>query len=186
MCATTNYDRSLEMAFSALKLRARTGFYYDGVEYPQLLPAGLGAYQDEPAILHLHGAVGWYRNQTGEIVEYPATAPYSPTNGLPAVLYPSNNKVVEDSIVRAIWVEFDSALDAATHILVLGHSLADKHLVDRLRSISVPLGVTALTEADESKIKLTVPHASILRLRFSTNPRFKHDVRAWMTERAEA
>jgi hypothetical protein len=182
ICATTNYDRSLEMALGTLKLHARTGFYYDGIKYPRLSPGGLGTYKEQPAVLHLHGAVGWYRTEDGEIIEHPAMEPYSQANGMPAVLYPSNNKVVEDSIVRAIWTEFDRAIEAATHILMLGHGLGDKHLVDRLRGVSVPLGATALTKADESKIKSTLPRASVLRLKFCTNPEFRQDMRAWMTD----
>jgi hypothetical protein len=181
ICATTNYDRSLELALREMKYRARTGFYHDGIGVPNFSPTGLGTYADQPAVLHLHGAVGWYRAE-GSIVEVPATNSTHPEIGRPAVLYPSKNKVVEDSIVAGIWTELDRAVDDATHIFVLGHGLGDDHLVARLDSVTVPLAVSAHWQEDADRIRDLLPHAYIVKLNFSPKPRIDTEaIKGWLT-----
>lgn len=170
ICATTNYDRSLELALRKMNFRVRTGFYHDGIGLPTLSLTDLGAFADQPAVLHLHGAVGWYR-AAGDIVEVPAANSNHPEIGRPAVLYPSKNKVVEDSIVAGIWTELDRALDHATHVFVLGHGLGDGHLIERLERVPVPLAVTANRPEDVARIHHLLPDASVVKTTFSPKPR---------------
>ncbi len=173
ICATTNYDRSLELALKKLDYRARTGFRFDGIDTTVTLSAqGLGEFGRTPSMLYLHGAVGWYRGGDGRIVAYPAREPYRAELGRPAVLYPSYNKIVEDTVVRDIWVEFDRAIENATHIVVLGHGLQDGHLVDRLRRAFAPICVTAHTDDDVHKIKTMLPQADWMRMDFGPSPQF--------------
>ena len=52
------------------------------------------------------------------------------------MLYPDPEKdPTRDSLVRTLWDEFDTALDGATHVLVIGHSLHDPALVGRLADL---------------------------------------------------
>jgi len=66
---------------------------------------------------------------------------------------------VEDSAVADLWLQFDAAIEDASHVLVLGHGLADDHLVGRLGAASAPLGVTYFNEADEHAIEQLLPKA---------------------------
>lgn len=126
ICATTNYDRSLELALRGFHGYPRTGFQFDPIARAQLSTAGLGSFGDQPSILYLHGAVGWYHDpMDGTVVAYPAADRYRPDVGRPAVLYPSKNKIVEESTVAGIWDEFDAAIDSATHVFVIGHGLGE-------------------------------------------------------------
>ena len=180
VCATTNYDRSLELALAGIYNTVRTGFSYDGIRVPTLVAKGLGSYERQPSLLYLHGAVGWYRATDGSVVAYPASDSYRPDLGRPAVLYPSRNKVVEDSAVRDIWVEFAAAIDDASHILVLGHGLADDHLVAQLQGARVPVAVTYCSDADADTIPRVLPEAHPIRMTFGPTPEYdRRALRDW-------
>lgn len=191
ICATTNYDRSLELALEDLRMTARTGFRYSPVRQAILDADGLGVFEKRPALLYLHGAVGWYRDDAGGILAYPANEPYRPEHGRPAVLYPSPNKSVEDSVVHDIWREFDAALSEATHVLVLGHSLGDAHLVNRLRVSRVPTAITVHTPDDRRKAEAGLgsgrkprmpPNLHIVEATFGRKPCFDSSaLKAWLT-----
>jgi hypothetical protein len=58
-----------------------------------LSPNGLVAEADLDTVpvLHLHGAVGWYRTRRG-IEIHPADQPYNPALGQPALLMPDPGK----------------------------------------------------------------------------------------------
>jgi len=172
ICATTNYDRSLELALASLNIQPRTGFRYDGIRVPTLTADALGSYETQPSILYLHGAVGWYRDDRGSIVAYPAEERYRPEFGQPAVLYPSLNKAIGDGMTAQIWVEFDRALRDATHVLVVGHGLADEHLVQRLTTASAAIGVTYLTDADQKFVGERVPNAVAIKMEFGPTPHY--------------
>ncbi len=172
VCATTNYDRSIELALSEIYGSIRTGFRYDGITTPTLSCADLGSYERQPAVLYLHGAVGWYRGANGAVVAYPASDPFRPDLGRPAVLYPSRNKAVSDNVVRDIWSELDKAITDATHVFILGHGLADEHLVARLRGISVPLAVSFHTDADAATIEDRLPAAHRVKMDFGPEPKY--------------
>jgi hypothetical protein len=141
ICATTNYDRSLEIALAKMGRTVRTGFEASNVVTPTLDPQGLGAFeQDSTGLLYLHGAVGWYI-ENDEITSQGADKDFNSTLGDPAVLYPSTNKDIEKFETRELWTEFDAAIDDASHIFVLGHSLHDDHLVAALGKATCPIAV---------------------------------------------
>lgn len=183
VCATTNYDRSLELALTELERPARTGLVYDGIRTPTLSASGLGSFQEVPSVLYLHGAVGWYRGDDGSIVGYHASDAYRPDLGRPAVLYPSRNKTIEDSAVATLWLEFERALAEATHVLVLGHGLADTHLVERLREVQARLAVTHLTEDDAATAERLLPRATRIQAEFGRTPTYDRDaLRGWASD----
>jgi hypothetical protein len=137
MVVTTNYDPAAEIALTGLGRRPDTGFDRPPGRAPILNPHGLvqsvRQRADAIGVLHLHGAVGWYENE-GVVYEQHQDQPFNDTLGRPVVLYPDPNKdPTRDALVQALWEEFDEALDGATHVLVLGHSLHDPALVGKLR-----------------------------------------------------
>lgn len=164
--ATTNYDRSVEIAFEHLGIyqSLRTG--QDGQKWstPKLRPAGLGTYQDlRPSLLYLHGAVGWYQNANDEISCLASDEGFNSVHGTPAVLYPDDRKDVVGSATSAIWEEFRNAANLADRILVLGHSLHDSALVETLNSSPAALGVCfhsqSKTSAAVKRIDSLIPGA---------------------------
>jgi hypothetical protein len=91
--ATTNYDRTLETGLTETGVSVKDGFRVGiGLETPKLAPEGLSrrAGEHDPAVsvLHLHGAVGWYANDEGEILGHYPDQPFNPTLGTPAILPP--------------------------------------------------------------------------------------------------
>jgi hypothetical protein len=185
ICATTNYDRSLELALEAINIVPRTGFAFHPIRVPTLTTSGLGTFEAQPSVLYLHGAVGWYRTVSGDVTAYPASDAYRPDIGRPAVLYPSKNKVVEETTVAGIWEEFDNAIAEATHILVLGHGLADDHLVLRLRSAKVPVAVTVHNNADAARAEMRLPEANIIPMDFGPEPEYdKLTLEVWTSRTA--
>jgi len=90
ICATTNYDRSLELAFEGIAVPVRTGFVPHPFRSPQLEPFQLGEFKrGSPSVIYLHGAVGWYVTPQGFITSVPADIGFNETLGRPAVLYPT-------------------------------------------------------------------------------------------------
>jgi hypothetical protein len=184
VCATTNYDRSIEIALDAMGMTPRTGFTSHAFRTPVLAPEGLGAFDATPALLYLHGAVGWYRRDDGSIQAMPADQGFNPTHGRPAVLYPSPNKDLEISETSGLWGEFRRAVQQATHILVLGHALNDKHLVAELASTKARIAVTYRVPepadadmmdiedfaAKQDRIKKLLPGATPIGMHFASEP----------------
>lgn len=154
--ATTNYDPVAEIAMLRLGFQVETGRSSSGVETPRLEPNGLIAKASQTCVpvIHLHGAVGWYRRGT-RVVIYGADEHYNPTLGdAPALLMPDPDKdPARDSGVEALWGEFRRALATASHVLIVGHSLHDPVLTEHLRTASdrgIRLGVTLHKDLDES------------------------------------
>lgn len=186
VCATTNYDRSLEIALEKLGMAAHTGFTAHAFRTPILDPKGLGDFERASALLYLHGAVGWYRAADGSIQAMPADRGFNSTLGAPAVLYPSPNKDPELSETAALWSEFQTAVNTATHILVLGHGLNDRHLVRALGSTKARIAVTYLSlekptlessehaGAEERRIKDLLPGALPVATQFGPNLAIDH------------
>jgi hypothetical protein len=133
--ATTNYDRSPEMALGETSA-VRTGVQPHGFRSPHLQPSGIGTFSRSPSVIYLHGAVGWYVTSDGSITATPADAGFNSTLGRPAVLYPDPSKEVERTETAELWQEFGTALTLADHVLIIGHSLNDPHLVAALREPS--------------------------------------------------
>lgn len=183
--ASTNYDRSVEIGFAERGIDARIGFRLTGFNRPRLDASGLGEFQETPAVLYLHGAVGWYRADDGAVVAYPADDVYRADIGAPAVLYPSRNKIVEDTVVKALWDELDNALESATHVLVLGHGLADDHLVSRLKRIPDRLAVSYFSDADRERAAQLLPGAAAIHIDFGPVPKVDQSALAGWIESAE-
>jgi hypothetical protein len=177
--ATTNYDVAGEVALGELGYRP-----YWGEDKTLTGPATINVENviDLPGhvpVLHLHGRVGWYRDQDGRVLSVSPNQRYNETQGTPALLLPDPNKdYAELLVVQSLWQQFRVALGQATRVLVLGHSLNDAALVQTLRgSISMQqVGVTVLRphDADSTRaaqaaierIQQLLPGAHVLPMDF--------------------
>lgn len=152
--ATTNYDRSVEGALLELGMNVETGFKGRGARSRKLDVAGLvegSASTGSTPVLHLHGAVGWYhREQDGQVRDYTGDDPYMKALGTPVILYPDPRKdPTKNALVADLWREFAAALKAATHVLIVGHSLHDPALVDAVREApDLVIGVSVYSETE--------------------------------------
>jgi hypothetical protein len=185
ICATTNYDRSLEFAFDRVGMIARTGFTPHPFLSSQLEPPGLGQFQENaPSVIYLHGAVGWYVTSEGFITAGAADRGFNSTLGRPAVLYPDPTKEIERTETAELWQEFTAALATATHLLVIGHSLNDPHLLKALNRVAdkVQLGYVLYTPKDHeasskasASVNKLLPGATIIPGAFGPEPWFDGD-----------
>ena len=141
----------------------------------------LGAIPRYAPVLHLHGAVGWYRSQHGQVVLAGGTK-FDHNFGVPLVMLPDPSKDYEaEPVIQSVWRQFLEALRRAKKVLVLGHSLNDTALLNALRTEITPgerLAVTVLGSKDHpgkvdesAEDMLTVfrehlPEAKVIALRF--------------------
>lgn len=190
--ATTNYDRSIEIALGLMDVVGgpRTGFTPHPFRRTSLDPSGLGEFRPEPSVVYLHGAVGWYVvEQSGEsqIESRPADEAYNSTLGRPAVLYPDPTKEIERAETALLWGEFTRALKEATHVLVIGHQLNDPYLLDALKGAPAGVRVGYVAHADErmsisddkrQRAEQLLPGATVIPGEFGPQPRFDQD--AWV------
>lgn len=139
MVATTNYDYSADLGLSRNEFDYTDGQVI-GIGQAARIDVGnlinMSERNNKVPLLQLHGKVGWLRGNDDQILVRGGNLPYNPTEGIPAILLPRPNKnplSAEDGLVAPIWVEFERALEKATHILIIGHSLNDSHLVDVLK-----------------------------------------------------
>lgn len=133
--ATTNYDTIGESALSQL------GFRPDWGELPAIESYSehqldvthlVDAVPRSTPVLHLHGRVGWYRRQTGEVYASYAKK-HEAGYGVPIVMLPDLKKIyADDLLINNLWSEFDTALSRAKRVFVLGHSLHDVPLADAI------------------------------------------------------
>jgi hypothetical protein len=155
--ATTNYDPSATRGLEHLGYVVRRGFS-DRASEPRILePDGsLSEWRDDSvAVVHLHGAVGWYRTDQERIEDHGADHPKAiEAFGPPALLYPEPNKDPDRGVVRQLWAEFDTALSVAGEVLVVGHSLADDHLVERLRPHAKKVAVLRRADSASSRSEI--------------------------------
>ena len=140
--ATTNYDHAIERGLENLGLPWTDGFSRD-VYHPVLKPTGLVDWSVDNKrmipVLHLHGAVGWYEQSNGEILKVPAIADFNSGLGVPVVSPPDPDKRPEsDERLAVLWSQFAIALQGATLVVVVGHSLSDNSLVQELLKAPVP------------------------------------------------
>ncbi|HEX8745078.1 MAG TPA: hypothetical protein VF712_18275 [Thermoleophilaceae bacterium] len=139
---TTNYDPAAWLALKELGKRPETGFDRSPGIRPPIAPEGMvetaRATKEAVAVLHLHGAVGWYEKEEDgarRVYEHLPDEPFDPGRGRPVVLYPDPDKdPTRDAVVQDLWQEFDSALEGADVVVVIGHSLNDPALVSKLRT----------------------------------------------------
>lgn len=198
-CATTNYDTSLELTFDAFGFRVHDGFpSASPFQTPILEPDGMVRDARRPpdgvAVLHLHGAVGWYRSETGTIQRYPSDQRFNQTLGAPALLLPDPKK--DPSLhagVSDIWKELAGALETASHVLVLGHSLNDGHLVTELKlhTRNAKVAVTTYPTTDqkaraveEKRLRRLLPNAEVFPFALSptiTEQEVPDAMRVWGT-----
>lgn len=139
--ATTNYDRLGEAALHILGFKPDTGARADPGRTERLQPDDIEVWADAGTVphVHLHGAVGWYRDGEG-IQVHPPDQEYDDRLS-PAVLYPDPDKDPlgdAEAGVHALWERFVDALETATHVVVLGHSLHDRPLLDVLGAAARP------------------------------------------------
>jgi hypothetical protein len=192
VCATTNYDPSLELVLVAMGFDVRDGFNQPHRwDTPVLQPQGVvrrcrtQSEQPAVAVLHLHGAVGWYRAEDGRIEFHPPDKPYNRSLGVPALLLPDPKK--DPSLhagVDALWFELDDALETSTHVLVMGHSLHDEHLVDHLlgHTWNAKVAATVLPKMteDAERIGELLPEATIFEFEFGAELQGDiEDLRHW-------
>lgn len=158
--ATTNFDSAIEAALDLERARdlehleIQDGFALqaggrNAVWAPNLL--NVVNHDGTIPVFHLHGAVGWYFSDDGSAVRRrPSDDPFDPSS-TPALLLPDNTKAVSGfpGPLQQMWDEFRMALKGATHVLVIGHSLHDAHIVDELKLQEKPVAALALTEPNE-------------------------------------
>lgn len=137
--ATTNYDRIGEAVLDKLGWRTdcgeRTTFSGPGTGGQQTID--VDRLIDGPSrytpVLHLHGAVGWYRRQTDGSLLVAGGTMYQVDFGVPLVMLPDPEKDYEaEPVIQSLWKQFGEALQRAKRVLVLGHSLSDPGLVEAL------------------------------------------------------
>ena len=145
--ATTNFDPALEIAIDLDRgsFKRVDGFthpaggvtsMYEPEEFEKL--AAEDDNLDQVPVIHLHGKVGWYYDGQNNIFQDPPDRDFD-ARQTPALLLPDDAKNPETNFtpgLDATWTVFESVMRRATHILVLGHSLNDKHLVDTLKGWS--------------------------------------------------
>lgn len=132
--ATTNYDPSMGVALDRLNNGAGAELGFRGPTFgTRRLAYDLFEPWEGPAtpVLHLHGAVGWYRDdESGQIEFHPADQQFD-NRRTPVVLYPDPDKDPFNEVgVSALWDALRRALETATHVLIIGHSLHDKPLLE--------------------------------------------------------
>lgn len=156
--ATTNFDRAIEAAIDIEAARenkswieSRDGFTKNiagrrAVWAPNLLNS---VDQDGVIpVLHLHGAVGWYFTEDGTTLQSRASDEPIDDRLTPALLLPDDTKNVSafPDPLRQMWDQFKQQLANCTHVLVLGHSLHDAHLVQELEASQKPIAAVAFSE----------------------------------------
>ncbi len=158
---TTNYDRSGEAAWELVGFKCDDGGRRRRpggsmlLEVDQVRPWGTA---NTVPHLHLHGAVGWYRDGAGIRIEA-ADRPFDERQ-TPVVLYPDPVKdPTNDADVQALWKILDEAIAEATHVLVLGHSLHDRPLLNRLATAAgrVRFAIGFYSDPDDLSARLPLP-----------------------------
>lgn len=171
--ATTNYDLALEIGWRGR--RVSDGFD-DQRAYatPVFSGADLGDWtvrtMEDVAVVHLHGAVGWYRQLDGTVVRHPGDQAYNPSLGVPAFLPPDPDKnPMNDATVAGLWAELRRAINDASHVLVIGHSLNDAALVRALNDAPKGVPVAIARRSPGSVLASRIPGSVEVELEFGPN-----------------
>lgn len=178
--ATTNYDPAIELAIGdSTNMKLVDGFVQHaggGREtYAPNLLADQWQTTDQVPVLHIHGGVGWYFQEDGTITRPPTDDPYDERRA-PALLLPDDTKNPDlfDAPIRETWESFERLLTMASHVLFLGYSLHDSHVVQTVRAASLPTAVVtyalpnlqgeypAPPKVELTRIKGLIPKAVVL------------------------
>lgn len=167
--ATTNYDPAIEVAVvKDERLALVDGFAPrpgagTAVYSPNLFTSQWINSTAHVPVVHIHGAVGWYLRSDGSIMRRPSDEPYDERQ-TPALLLPDDQKdpTALTSPARATWSAFNELLQEATHVLVVGHSLHDRHILDALRSASKRTAFVELSLPNERGV-YSPPSATALK-----------------------
>jgi len=189
--ATTNYDVGAEVGLQAAGRRTDWGepqHFQDA--QPSLaihgLADGWSAYRTP--VLHLHGRVGWYLQEDGSVLSIDPRSIYTATLGQPGLLLPDPDKDYgELPTLNEMWNEFDKLLQGASHTLVMGHSLHDPRLVERLRTarnLAVSVYLPDAGDVDPTEVQRVndlLPSATVVPMTFGPGLRCQTaGRRAWM------
>lgn len=196
--ATTNYDTAIE---TALGSKAKDGFVERSgqgspVYAPDTLTSGWESTAEIP-VVHLHGAVGWYYRQDGSITRLPADENYDDRRA-PALLLPDDTKGVDTFTKPQVetWGQFRRLLQMSTHVVFIGHSLHDAHIVDAVVERDLSVCVIAHGKRDStgtlprpadskvSQVRSYIPKAFVvmgeLEGKNTTQPFDTNEVGKWM------
>jgi hypothetical protein len=183
--ATTNYDRSAEAGLRRLGHTVDTGFADRGERTRRLNAAGLfGRRGSNTLVLHLHGAVGWYEIN-GTVEDHYAEREYNSSLGTPALIYPDPTKEpARHAVLNQFWSAFGDALKWSDHVLVLGHSLNDQALVDKLADAAdhAKVAITYIDQPGRENIETKLTNmVTPIQLEFGPEPKWDPDGLAlWM------
>jgi len=143
VCATTNYDQNSEGILYDLGFRPTYGVsvHPRGGEKTidvRGLVQNMGS--QEVPVLHLHGAVGWFQRTNGDTYATVPNGGPQTTGDIPIVMLPDPEKDYQSNgTIRDSWTEFRDALRRAKKVLIVGHSLNDKVIVDSLNELVEPV-----------------------------------------------
>ncbi|HKV87217.1 MAG TPA: hypothetical protein VJT78_04405 [Candidatus Dormibacteraeota bacterium] len=168
---TTNYDALGELALLDLGAHPDTGEparLYGGHATGLDVAGLLNDMERHTPVLHLHGKAGWFRDDRGR-VQVLDVQQYHSSSGVPVVMLPDPNKsYAGDDVLSLLWSHFEQAVNAAGRILVIGHPLADRQLVQILLTAVGKLGITYLgTDTDRDNEQL-----ERLRKEFGNDPAY--------------
>jgi hypothetical protein len=176
--ATTNYDRIGEAVLDDLGWLVDAGehraYSGPGVASAETIAVdgllnGLPRYTP---VLHLHGALGWYRREIDGAAIVANASRFDEGFGTPIIMLPDPEKDYEaEPVIQSLWEQFRESLRRAKAVLVLGHSLNDAALIGALTADVAPqerIAITLLGSKDnpEKADESTVPTMAIIRDRF--------------------
>lgn len=204
--ATTNYDPVGEYAieqfgglpdWGAPRLVRNAG---QSILRVDRIIAGLPRYVP---VLHLHGRIGWYRQQEDGTLHSADITRHESGFGIPIVMLPDPDKTYDtDPVIQSLWEQFEQALRSARRVFVLGHSLNDRALIEALRrNVSPPqrLAVGLLARQDDPEqpdpnaaptmnvLQNFLPAARMITVRFGPDPTISaQGIRTWTEQLKEA
>lgn len=168
---TTNYDRLAEYAAD------RAGYYHDTglmpgyLRLPRAGPRPWFIQKKERSAIRIrtvniwkvHGCLGWFRNESGEIIGMPPSK-IMPIGCQPAIIMPGPEKYrrVLQEPIRSILANADDALTQAKAYLCVGFGFNDEHIQTKLESnwIQGRASLVILAKELSSAAKQTLSKAS--------------------------
>ncbi len=157
--ATTNYDLFCEVTLKDLGVGVDDGVVETSHRTFELAPWEIVPFSPgRVSVLHLHGAVGWYRTDSSVVEVDPGGRDFDDRRQ-PALLYPDIEKNPWDESgwgANVIWEKFEKAASEATHIVFLGHSLHDEPILRVVRGAlengpTVLIGVYEHASSEETE-----------------------------------